>query len=69
MLFNACPGGKNTGSSSSSSENYTVYTLEDVKKNWRAKCKTSQRIQAENDAAVRAAIEREQRIDSASGMH
>ena len=65
MLFNACPGGKNTGSSSSSSENYT---LEDVKKNWRVKCERAQRIQAENDAAVRAAIERQERIDSVRGI-
>ena len=65
MLFNACPGGKNTGSSSSSSENYT---LEDVKKNWHAKCERGQRIQAENDAAVRAAIERQERIDSVRGI-
>jgi len=66
LLFNAFPGGNNTGSSSSSSENYT---LEDVKKNWRAECERMEKINAENRAAVRAAIERQDRIDSVRGMH
>jgi len=66
LLFNACPGGKNTGSSSSSSENYT---LEDVKKNWRAECERMEKINAENRAAECAAMERQQRIDSVRGMH